>query len=411
MAKGKVKKGKNDRPKPNGRVTRSQRRAMERSLSNVGLEDLDTQLRNLGLCTKNITGDGNCLFRALSDQYYGQDSRHKEIRQEVCQFLRENEENYKFFVEDDQSFDHHVECMSQDATYGGNMELAAFAKMKEVDIKVYQPGMIYIINGKEGASEEEEEVQVLHIAYHSWEHYSSVRNIDGPVTGPPEIKINKSGIEDHREHEGNDKDDMDESLNSKEKQILRACPGANIRKIRRLLIKNKGDPNKVIDALYEDNTAPEDADEKNVNKEAPQTTENVEGVVKLEQEPSTPAHPADIPGDETEEIIDYNEMESKESIKVNAEAKVLKEDQSKIFEDEAISENTTEKAATTKPKKPSARERKIEQKRKQKEQQQLKAQQKAARKLQRIQQTESEDATAEVTSNTGASQSMKEMYI
>lgn len=80
--------------------------------------------------------------RALSDQYYGQDSRHKEIRQEVCQFLRENEENYKFFVEDDQSFDHHVECMSQDATYGGNMELAAFAKMKEVDIKVYQPGMM-----------------------------------------------------------------------------------------------------------------------------------------------------------------------------------------------------------------------------------------------------------------------------
>jgi hypothetical protein len=56
--------------------------------------------------------------------------------------LRENEENYKFFVEDDQSFEHHVECMSQDATYGGNMELAAFAKMKEVHIKVYQPGMM-----------------------------------------------------------------------------------------------------------------------------------------------------------------------------------------------------------------------------------------------------------------------------
>lgn len=24
--------------------------------------------------------------------------------------------------------------------------------------------------------------------YHSWEHYSSIRNIDGPFTGPPEIK-------------------------------------------------------------------------------------------------------------------------------------------------------------------------------------------------------------------------------
>lgn len=25
--------------------------------------------------------------------------------------------------------------------------------------------------------------------YHSWEHYSSVRNIDGPYSGPPEIKV------------------------------------------------------------------------------------------------------------------------------------------------------------------------------------------------------------------------------
>jgi OTU domain-containing protein 3 len=32
--------------------------------------------------------------------------------------------------------------MGQDATFGGNMELAAFAKMRAVDIKVYQPGMM-----------------------------------------------------------------------------------------------------------------------------------------------------------------------------------------------------------------------------------------------------------------------------
>lgn len=80
--------------------------------------------------------------RALSDQYYGTDTHHKAIRQEVCDYLKRYEENYKFFVEDDQSFEHHVECMEQDATFGGNMELAAFAKMRAVDIKVYQPGMM-----------------------------------------------------------------------------------------------------------------------------------------------------------------------------------------------------------------------------------------------------------------------------
>jgi hypothetical protein len=32
--------------------------------------------------------------------------------------------------------------MEQNATYGGNMELVAFAKLKKVNIKVYQPGMM-----------------------------------------------------------------------------------------------------------------------------------------------------------------------------------------------------------------------------------------------------------------------------
>lgn len=69
----------------------------------------------------------------------------------------------------------------------------------------------YVINGVEDedekGEEEEETRQTLHIAYvfylireelwidelihryHSWEHYSSVRNIDGPYSGPPEIKV------------------------------------------------------------------------------------------------------------------------------------------------------------------------------------------------------------------------------
>lgn len=39
--------------------------------------------------------------------------------------------------------------MRKDGTYGGNMELVAFAQLHEVDIKVYQPGTIYVIEGKE----------------------------------------------------------------------------------------------------------------------------------------------------------------------------------------------------------------------------------------------------------------------
>ncbi|KAI7888709.1 uncharacterized protein EV154DRAFT_425276, partial [Mucor mucedo] len=142
------------------------------------------------------------------------------------------------FVEDDQSFEHHVDCMSRNATYGGNMELAAFAKMQQVNIKVYQPGLIYIIHGKE---EQEDDTQVLHIAYHSWEHYSSVRNIDGPYTGPPDIQIKIA--------EDNPQEEIE--LTSQEKIVLNACPDTNLQTIRQFLKKHKGIPDDAINAIYE----------------------------------------------------------------------------------------------------------------------------------------------------------------
>ncbi|KAI9489756.1 hypothetical protein BDB00DRAFT_841255 [Zychaea mexicana] len=200
--------------------------------------DLESQLRDLGLCTKDMTGDGNCLFRALSDQYHGYDTEYPTFRRDVCGFLREHEDEYKFFVENDQSFDHHLECMEEDGTYGGNMELAAFARMRQVDIKVYQPGLIYVIRG---VDENEEAETILHIAYHSWEHYSSVRNLDGPFTGPPDVRVAQQECQaDKQQDEAVETDPLD----SKEKVVLAACPDTDLRKIRRLLRKHKGDPDK-----------------------------------------------------------------------------------------------------------------------------------------------------------------------
>ncbi|ORZ18158.1 hypothetical protein BCR42DRAFT_413269 [Absidia repens] len=263
-------KGKKDKP------TRKERRAQKKHilLGDDG-EDLDTQLKVLGLTTKCITGDGNCLFRALSDQYYGYDKHHKAIRQEVCQYLGQNKDTYQFFVEDDIPFDRYLENMRQDGCFGGHMIIVGFAKLRQVDVKIYQPGLIYVIHGvgedgdeqQNGLDDDDDDTgrQILHIAYHSWEHYSSVRNIDGPYNGMPEIKdnsdTNTAGKDIQNDDDDNDNDDAD-SPDSKEKVILTACPGTNIRKIRRLLRKYKGNPDKVIDALYEEQNKEEQGDTK-----------------------------------------------------------------------------------------------------------------------------------------------------
>lgn len=148
-------------------------------------------MKPLGLCLKDIAGDGNCLFRSLSDQYYGNPKYHAKIRSRICEFLEVNRDHFQYFVEDDGDFDEYLGHMKELGTYGGNMELVAFARSHDVNIRVYQPGTVFVIEGGDGVDNKgkAEERRTLHIAYHSWEHYDSVRNIDGPHTGDPEIKI------------------------------------------------------------------------------------------------------------------------------------------------------------------------------------------------------------------------------
>lgn len=44
---------------------------------------LNTTLKRMGLYASKTVGDGNCMFRALSDQVWGNDNRHLALRQEV----------------------------------------------------------------------------------------------------------------------------------------------------------------------------------------------------------------------------------------------------------------------------------------------------------------------------------------
>ena len=63
-------------------------------------------------------GDGNCLFRALADQYYGSPSKHLELRGEICAWIAGNGERYAPFVDDERGLDVHLECMRRPGELG-----------------------------------------------------------------------------------------------------------------------------------------------------------------------------------------------------------------------------------------------------------------------------------------------------
>ena len=46
--------------------------------------ELRTQLHHLGLRVKEVAADGNCFFRALSDQRWGGEEHHVDLRKRIC---------------------------------------------------------------------------------------------------------------------------------------------------------------------------------------------------------------------------------------------------------------------------------------------------------------------------------------
>ncbi|KAG1750453.1 uncharacterized protein EDB91DRAFT_690276 [Suillus paluster] len=195
------------------RITRSKGKPITDPEHNTQL--LTEQLRSQGLYAANTVGDGNCLFRALCDQFYGSPSQHLQLRKDICDWIESHAQRYQPFCEDERGLSAHLRCMREQGTYGGHLELSAFAHFARKNVKVIQPGLVYVIEWKAGAESDDqsssqdnerearrkkrqqqrdemmhdsqESEGTIYVAYHDWEHFSSIRNLSGPHTGLPEI--------------------------------------------------------------------------------------------------------------------------------------------------------------------------------------------------------------------------------
>ena len=178
-------------------------------------------------CGSPIRGfTGNCLFHALSDQIHGNQQEHSAIRAHVVNYMREHAAYYKQFVDAlpggatrrnpkrknagaysspanyvppsqadiDKMFEMHLQSMATGGVYGDNMEIVAFASAYGWDVKIYQRDFAYMVSG----SDDEAPRPVAHVAYHLWEHYSSIRNLDGPHSGSPHVQPKALTLEEEQ---------------------------------------------------------------------------------------------------------------------------------------------------------------------------------------------------------------------
>lgn len=175
-------------------------------------EQFTKQLARLGLELRDITGDGNCLFRALSDQLEGTEGNHLLYRRQVCEYMRKNRVDFEPFVvglyeeienkkkggrggnneaknaSGVDAFDKYVNNLEQSGTYGGNDALVAFARLHQLEIHLHQLDQpIWKVNG---AFQDMKNVKQIHLSYHNGEHYSSIRRVGDTNNNPANIHIN-----------------------------------------------------------------------------------------------------------------------------------------------------------------------------------------------------------------------------
>ncbi|KAJ2784800.1 2-oxoglutarate dehydrogenase E1 component [Coemansia javaensis] len=255
---------------------------------------LDRALKKSGLYCKDMTGDGNCMFRALADQVDGTPDTHARHRESVCEYMARHEDEFSPFMDESCPFDRYTENMRRAGVFGGNLELVAFARNYRVDIKVYQVGgRVFVISGAppSAPTDPNRSMPAVHIAYHSYEHYSSVRNRSGPHAGLPNVKASSNekrlfarilngsveqpvveepcdlhalmreamipkpeACQDNSDSDADDDDDNDADgaePSSREKMVMGSTGVANLRLVHRLLAAHGYDEGRVVELLID----------------------------------------------------------------------------------------------------------------------------------------------------------------
>lgn len=143
------------------------------------MEAMDEILRKRGLWVRPVDADGNCFFRAVSDQL-GSDE-HEQLREQCVDFMAAHHEDFEAFVEaEDGDFESYCSQMRELKTWAGQLEIQAMARILGVNVvirRLDEPST-EIINFGEGA-------RCLHLSYHSGEHYNSVRELPEDASEGP----------------------------------------------------------------------------------------------------------------------------------------------------------------------------------------------------------------------------------
>ena len=149
-------------------------------------EKIKKNMEKLHFFIKAMGRDGNCMFRSVSDQIYGNEEYHYIIREKCMDYLLIEREFFAQFVEGgDKEFDNYINMKRKSGVWGDDVELQAISEIYNRPIEIYSGSNkplktfhenLKEFNLKDDDKEENKKIKIspIRISYHGNEHYNSV---------------------------------------------------------------------------------------------------------------------------------------------------------------------------------------------------------------------------------------------
>eukprot|EP00475_Leptophrys_vorax_P021286 TRINITY_DN28_c0_g1_i1.p1 TRINITY_DN28_c0_g1~~TRINITY_DN28_c0_g1_i1.p1 ORF type:complete len:571 (+),score=130.99 TRINITY_DN28_c0_g1_i1:91-1713(+) len=130
--------------------------------------------RKLNAEIVDMDNDGNCLFRSVSHQVYGDPSFHDVVRAKCMDYM-ESEASFfsKFVIGDQMDFQTYVAKLRRDGEWGDHVEIQVMSEIydRPVEVYAYSDSPLNIYHKK---SESEAERPPIRLSYHFQSHYNSI---------------------------------------------------------------------------------------------------------------------------------------------------------------------------------------------------------------------------------------------
>ena len=140
-------------------------------------------ISNIQLLIKDTKRDGNCMFRAISDQVYGTEEKFNLIRQKCMDYILLEKDFFEEFIEGGKNFfDEYINLKRKNGVWGDDIELQALSELYNRPIEIYSNSIKPLRTfheSKKNFKRDESNIKKYNIipirlSYHGKNHYNSI---------------------------------------------------------------------------------------------------------------------------------------------------------------------------------------------------------------------------------------------